>query len=76
MFSSKGNPDRIPFSLRGGAVGDLTIEAINKAHPYLLFLQLTDARREFVNEIVKNNPKQVKFLQGWLNRINSFKFEK
>ena len=80
VYNSGSYGIKIPQKLLGvdddGDVGDLTIEAINKAHPYLLFLQLTDARREFVHDIVKNNPKQARFLQGWLNRINTFKFEK
>lgn len=57
-----------------GDVGPKTLAAINSEDPYLFFLRLQDARREFIENIIKSNPSQKKFRQGWLNRINDFKF--
>lgn len=67
-------PQRILGLKADGIVGDMTIAAVNSQDPYLFFLRLIDERREFVNRIVKANPSQQKFIFGWLNRINDFRF--
>lgn len=54
-----------------GIVGNKTIQAINE-YKGDLFGALKAQRIEFVNDIVKNNPSQQRFLSGWINRINSF----
>jgi lysozyme family protein len=54
-----------------GVIGDKTIQAINNYNGDL-FNQLKQARLKFVEDIVKRNPGQKKFLQGWRNRILSF----
>jgi lysozyme family protein len=58
-----------------GVVGDLTIAAINKANGKTLFLTYQQARVDFYKQIVKNKPSQQVFLEGWLRRIYSFKYE-
>lgn len=58
-----------------GIVGDKTIAAINARPVGPLFEQIKAARIAFVETIARNNPSQRKFLQGWLNRINSFRYE-
>jgi lysozyme family protein len=53
-----------------GQFGPNTLLAVNKWGSQLL----TPYKQAFVvrvNEIVKNNPSQVIFMKGWLNRINS-----
>lgn len=57
-----------------GAIGSITIAAINKANQQWLFESLVASRKAFVEAIVKNNPSQKKFYNGWMNRINSFRF--
>lgn len=57
-----------------GIIGKNTLGAINAHDPKDLFIRLKDARTVFIYAIVKNNPSQQKFLKGWLNRINSFKY--
>lgn len=57
-----------------GIVGKKTLAAINAADPRQLFERVKAARLAFVEGIVSCNPSQRKFLNGWKNRINSFKF--
>jgi hypothetical protein len=33
-----------------------------------------NARLKFLDNIVKNNPSQERFIKGWKNRLNDFKF--
>jgi lysozyme family protein len=55
-----------------GVVGDRTITAVNAQNPQA-FLKAIYARREqFLNDIVKNNPPQKRFIKGWLNRLADF----
>lgn len=67
-------PQRVLLVKDDGAVGKKTLEAVNSASQKELFDDLKQARLDFVDEIIKNNPSQVKFEKGWKNRINSFLF--
>ena len=68
----------IPQRLLGleddGKVGAITLSHLNQANQKELFTSLFNARVKFLNDIVKNNPSQSKFIKGWLNRLNDFKF--
>lgn len=57
-----------------GIIGPRTIAAINSANQKELFDRLKARRESFYRAIVRKNPSQQKFLKGWLNRNNSFKF--
>ena len=57
-----------------GVVGAKTLAAINAADPRQLFERVKAARLAFVEGIVRRSPSQRKFLNGWRNRIGSFKF--
>lgn len=59
-----------------GIVGKKTIEAINAQDPETLFEAYKKRRIAYYGELVAKKPSQQKFLKGWLNRVNSFKFEK
>jgi lysozyme family protein len=53
-----------------GIVGPKTLAAINDAKDNIaLFDKILIARKDFFVNIVKNNPSQIKFLSGWLNRL-------
>ena len=52
-----------------GAVGPVTLKAINSADPEELYRRLMNARIGFFEKIVAKDPKQKKFLEGWLNRL-------
>lgn len=53
-----------------GAIGTLTLKAINNAAPEVLHEAIIDARAEFYESIGGT------FLKGWLKRLNAFVFEK
>lgn len=57
-----------------GIVGNDTLTAINIAVQRSLFDKIRSRRIEFVENIVKRNPTQSRFLKGWKNRINSLIF--
>ena len=57
-----------------GIVGNDTLTAINSADQRSLFVKIHSRRIEFVENIVKRDPSQARFLKGWKNRINSLTF--
>lgn len=58
-----------------GIVGPKTLAAINAYNPQQLFDRIKAERITFVENLVKQRPKDSVFLTGWKNRINSFFFE-
>ena len=58
-----------------GIVGAITLSLINTADPESLFDRIWKARLQFYINIVKRNPSQKVFMNGWMNRLNHFKFE-
>jgi lysozyme family protein len=67
-------PQRLLNVKPDGVIGPVTIAAINAVDSKYFFDKLQNERKTFVENIVKNDPTQVRFIKGWLNRINSFKF--
>jgi lysozyme family protein len=59
-----------------GVIGTQTVSAINSANQQKLFNGLKARRIKYYNDIVAGHPNQAKFLNGWLNRTNSFKYSK
>lgn len=57
-----------------GIVGPKTMAALNSADPHLLFLQIQTERRNFINEIIDNDPSQTRFFDGWMRRLNSIRY--
>ena len=58
-----------------GIAGPKTLAAINGADAKELFDRIMAARRQFFVNIVKRNPNQKVFINGWMNRLLMFKFE-
>ena len=58
-----------------GIAGPKTLAAINGANQQELFDRIMSARTLFYENIVKKNPSQRVFLNGWKNRLKKFKFE-
>lgn len=67
-------PQRILGVSVDGKVGNQTIAAVNAAEPSELFKKIWLARKDFLNGIVQRNPSQKRFIKGWLNRLNDFKY--
>jgi lysozyme family protein len=59
---------------RDGIVGNMTMNAVNGYDSEALFRTLFNGKLMFFNAIVKKNPSQRKFLRGWINRLNDFKY--
>lgn len=67
-------PQRILGLKEDGVVGPKTLQALNAECPKELFDKIFKAREKFFKDIVKNNPSQKRFINGWLNRLNDFKY--
>ena len=70
---------KIPQSILGvtqdGNVGPLTLKKVNDySNQHELFDKIKQARLNFIDGIIKNNPSQSRFEKGWKNRINSYTF--
>lgn len=52
-----------------GVIGPKTMAAINDANPKDLIAKFSDARADFYQGIVARKPDQVRFIKGWLNRV-------
>lgn len=57
-----------------GVVGRVTLNAINNRDPRELFYEIKQARLDFIEAIIKRNPSQSVFRNGWINRIKSIEF--
>lgn len=68
-------PQRVLGVSIDGKVGKSTLQALNVREPRILFERLRDERKGFLNRIAVARPSSRKFLQGWLNRVNSLKYE-
>lgn len=55
-----------------GSVGPGTLAAINGADQAALYKAFKEARRKYYQDLVQRRPALNKFLNGWMNRVNSF----
>ena len=58
-----------------GIVGNKTISYINSHDQEEVFNKIWNRRKQFYESLVNNNPSQKVFLKGWMNRLNTFKFQ-
>ena len=58
-----------------GICGPITLSLINTSDARSLFERIWNGRKQFYTNIVKRNPSQKVFMNGWMNRLNSFKYE-
>ena len=54
-----------------GQIGPITITRLLQLDPQTVCKQIKKQRDIFYESIVRNNPSQIKFLKGWLNRSQS-----
>ncbi len=70
---------KIPQRMLGvavdGIVGGKTLAAVNARDGKALFKELKEERIAYIGRICRTRPQNRKFRQGWLNRINSLKYE-
>lgn len=70
---------KIPQRMLGvavdGIVGGKTLAAVNARDGKVLFNELKEERIAYIGRICRTRPQNRKFRQGWLNRINSLKYE-
>jgi lysozyme family protein len=65
-------PQEVLGVVADGSVGPKTIAAVNSATQHELFDKLKQTRIDYVNHL---KPElKVVYLDGWMNRINDFKF--
>ena len=57
-----------------GNFGIHTLGSVNSSNPLQLFNKIKLSRLAYYQAIVDHNPSQIKFLRGWQNRVNNFKF--
>ncbi len=57
-----------------GVIGKQTLEAVNTANPKLVFEGFKDARLFFYRDLAQRKPHMEVFLNGWNNRVNSFRY--
>ena len=58
-----------------GIVGNKTLSYINSNNQEEIFKKIWNRRKQFYESLVKNNPSQKVFLKGWMNRLNTYKFQ-
>jgi lysozyme family protein len=51
--------------------GNGTLSALNSADEDAVYKALISKRFDFIDNIVAHNPSQVRFVQGWKNRLNA-----
>lgn len=68
-------PQRVLGVSVDGVVGGKTIAALNARDGKALFKELKEERIAYIDRICQTRPQNKKFRNGWLNRINSLKYE-
>ena len=67
-------PQRLLRVNNDGLVGPETIAAVNVSKQGDFHMKIRNARLAFINDIIRRDPSQVRFKQGWINRLDSFQF--
>jgi lysozyme family protein len=53
-----------------GAIGPLTLEAVRAADPEAVIVAVSQAREDFYRAIARDDPSQLRFLNGWIARVD------
>lgn len=67
-------PQRVLGAKVDGVVGPKTLAAVNGRDARELFERIKQERRDFIERICVTRPANRKFKKGWLNRLESLKF--
>lgn len=57
-----------------GIAGPITLSLINSSDPKELHNRIFNARKQFYVNIIKRNPSQKVFMNGWMNRLSHFEY--
>lgn len=68
-------PQRLLGVTADGIVGPKTIAAVNAQPSATLFDRLKSERTAFIDRICASRPANNKYKKGWLNRLDSIKFQ-
>lgn len=58
-----------------GAIGPVTINAINSGNPSTIYNKLYNDRKQLYATIIKNDPSQKVFEKGWAKRLAAFEVD-
>jgi lysozyme family protein len=58
-----------------GVFGTQTLQAVQNANPAQLVSMYCDARESFYRALAQRDTSLAKFLPGWLNRLNSLRYQ-
>lgn len=68
-------PQRILGVTADGIVGPKTLAALNNYPDQAgLFAKIYQARKDFIDDLVKRDLTQMEFYRGWINRLNDYKY--
>ena len=67
-------PQRLMKVPDDGLVGMATLFAVNNVNQRGFHAAIFQARKAFIDELVRTHPDQAKFHNGWMNRLNNFTF--
>jgi lysozyme family protein len=67
-------PQRLLDVATDGIVGKQTIDAVNSANQEEIHQMIIDARKKFIDDLIKRDPSQERFRKGWMNRLNDYLF--
>ena len=56
-----------------GVIGPITIQALNAVNQKAFWQKILDLRKSYYQALVDQFPSQMEFLNGWMNRLKSFK---
>jgi lysozyme family protein len=55
-----------------GRIGKATLAALRAANPESVHVVFQNARRDYYRDLVQRRPQLIRFLKGWLRRVDSF----
>jgi len=73
-FSGIKAAQRVLNLMPDGIVGNKTLNVLNGENKDIIFGTIWEARKKFLLNIVFKRPQMNKYIKGWLNRLNDFKY--
>jgi len=67
-------PQRLLRVSDDGIVGPVTLKIVNAVNQKAFFDGIVFERTKFIERIISRDPYQKRFFNGWMNRINDYKF--